>query len=165
MRYFLKFFFLLILFSCAEKNDGLQRITDAHYLQNNELFNNSPCFSPSAFIDGEGFVIRNEQEYLELADSLRTEIYNCECDTATLMEIDFDEYTLLGILTGYGGCYDIVKNISLDEGNKTVIYKIDFEQITNDCPEYYIFYINLNLALIPKIPESYEVEFRVTRDE
>jgi len=158
---------IFTVLSCTEKDEKLQEITDVRYLQNTELFNNSPCFSPAATNIDDGFMITNEQEYLQLADSLRGEIYNYDCDTATLADIDFDENTLLGILTGYGPCYDITRSVLKDETNRKIIYKIDFKRKSVDCPEYYYYiaYINLNAVLIPKIATFYEPEFRVSWKE
>jgi len=50
-----------------------------------------------------------------------------------------------------------------DEKDKRIIYNIDIKEYTGSCIEIYI--LNLNLALISKIPENYIVEFTVNRHE
>ena len=106
-------------------------------------------------------MIGNESTYQKYADSMRIHPLNSNCDTATLKDIGFGKYTLIGILTAHGSCDSLSKEILMDNRNDKIIYTIDIGESLGPCIE--ILYIPLNLALISKIPEHYQVEFEVKR--
>jgi len=154
---------LVLISGCRKDNDTIDQFSDAIYLENNELFNYQTCFSISNINTNSGFIITDDNTYTKYADSMRIHPINSsvDCDTATLINIDFNKYSLIGITTGYGACDTIQRNILYDEKNRKIIYNIDIKEYTGGCILIYI--LSLNLALIPKIPDDYKVEFTVNR--
>jgi hypothetical protein len=154
---------LLLILGCQEENDNIYYLSEVVYLENNELFNCQTCFSISNINANSGLIITDDISYEKYADSMRIHPINpnIDCDTATLVFIDFNKYSLIGIFTGYGACDTIKRNIINDEKNKKIIYDIDIKEYTGSCIKIYI--LGLNLALIPKIPDNYKVDFTVNR--
>lgn len=129
------------------------------YIETSDLFNGSSCFSSSPLMSSSTrIVIRDQAEYDALADSLRRTNSVTDCDTATLMDIDFSKYSLLGRMTAYGACDTILKDITVDEPLKTVTYNIDIKPFNGMCIDVLI--TSLNLVMVNKIPDNYQVEFR-----
>ena len=157
---------LLILFGCQRETESVYELTDITYMQNNEWFNCQGCFSIGQINLHSGFVIRDENTYRMYEDSMK--IYPIsdppvDCDTATLVSINFNEYTLLGMATSHGACDTLTRKIWKDEVNNKIVYDIDIKEYTGGC--VLILYMPLNLVLIPKIPDDYFVEFTVTRHQ
>ena len=119
----------------------------------------SPCFYGITNLSNDNYVIiRNNEAYLNFANSIRIHPYNTNCDTAILPVIDFNKYSLLGRNTSGGGCgatYD--RQILKDIDDKKIIYKINV-QYEGSC---YILIENWNWVYIPKLEKGYSVEFQV----
>lgn len=150
---------LLILFviTGCEKNDEFTEITDkVEFLEPNFF---GTCFS--GFYD-EGYsevIIKNEEAYQDFGNTVRIHPYNLNCDTADLPMIDFNKYSLIGKYTSGGGCsVSYTRQVFRDEKNKKYIYEISAEY-SGTCR---MLIININWALIPKIPKGYTIEFRVS---
>lgn len=154
---------LLLILGCKEENDNIYQLSDVVYMENYELFNCKTCFSIININANAGFVVTDYISYKMYADSMRIHPVNLnvDCDTATLVYIDFSKYSLIGIFTGFGACDTINRKIFNDENNKKIIYDIDIKEYTGSCIMIYV--LSLNLALIPKIPDNYKVDFTVNR--
>jgi len=103
-------------------------------------------------------IIKDEQSYQNFGDSVRIEIYNLDCSTATLPNIDFNKYFLIGKPTDGGGCsatYD--RQIIVNEEDKNLIYKIDVDY-SGFCA---MLITNMNWVLIPYKYFDYSIEFQV----
>ena len=131
-----------------------------HYLQNKDLLNSIGCFNPDN-LSYSGFVITNAASYQKLADSLRLHLSNASCDTATMIAIDFTKYTLLGIKTTYGEGCTIDRSVIWDSDHTRISYNIDIRQTGM---RHGILFIDLNYALIPRIPANSTVVFHVTKE-
>ena len=154
---------LLFVLGC-EKDQNTYKIQDVTFLTNLELFDSVICFSPTFLKKNTGIVITNEIKYNMYADSMRLNPFNPDgnCNTATLVNIDFSKYSLIGISTSYGGCDTLKRNILHDEKNNKLIYEIDIKEHTGEgC--FYFLIVDLNVALIPKLPDDYKVDFSVKR--
>lgn len=162
MRNLLIVLITFFLLNGCEKNEGIYEIQDVIYLENKELFNSITCFSVSNINLSEGFVIADNKEYQELTDSMRINPINpnVNCDTASLVYINFSEYSLIGIMTTYGTCDTIKRKVLFDDSNN-YIYNVDIKEYTGSCNLMLV--MNLNLALIPKIPDNHIVEFEINK--
>lgn len=129
-------------------------------IETDELFNGSSCFwlGRTQFASS-GIVIRNEEAYAAFTDSLRYSNSNDPCDTATLIDIDFNKYSLFGMLTLASACDTISSNLSVDQVAKTVTYDIDIKLYNGNCIDMVI--TSLNLVAVNKIPDDFRVEFNV----
>jgi len=153
MKKFLSIFFLLLVFSCA-KDSSIIEITGNSQFPD-DLFRQ--CFW-SQTREGEEFVIRDNEQLLQLADTFRQASYGADCDTAQLPSIDFDKYTLIFMQTNGGGCSaDFDRKVFKDEENKNIIYEISVTY--QGLCEMYI--TNKNWALVPKVPDDYSVVFKL----
>jgi hypothetical protein len=117
------------------------------------------CFGGLLINDTVGFVIKKNQQYQALGDTCRRLWMNSvKCDTANLPEIDFANYSLIGIYTDGGGC-SVTKeyDLEIDTLNYTYIYFIH-RHYEGMCD---MLIMDMNWALVPAIPENYEVEFRI----
>jgi hypothetical protein len=146
---------------CNKDGDKNFNLSATKYLKNKELFNCVTCFSVINIHACSGFAIRNENTYNLYADSMRIHPLNSNCDTATLLNIDFNKYTLIGIMTGLGACDSITRNIAVDNKNERINYNIDIKESKEPCND--MLYLPLNLMLIPKIPDNYNVVFKINR--
>ena len=159
-----KVFFLLVLvivlISCKKENNNPSEPVDVKYINSGELFNCATCFSPSN-LSSKGFIIKNEHSYKKFADSLRIHSYNpiINCDTATLKQIDFSTYSLIGIVTSYGMCDSMSKSILANSNRTKITYIIIIKEYSGFCIQ--ILYVSLNFALIPKIPDDCTIDFNV----
>jgi hypothetical protein len=156
----------ILIYNGCKNDDNQYVVTEIKYLRNSELFNCSECncFSISNIYSRNGFVIRDKETYDKYADSLRIfpVISKINCDTAQLMNIDFNKHSLIGISAGYGACDSINRNIYVDNKNQKVIYQIGIKEYNGVCIQIYL--LSLNLVLIPRIPDNYKVYFKVYRN-
>jgi len=84
---------------------------------------------------------------------------NTACDTATLIAPNFEKYTLLACFAEGQGCDAAFKRTVLaDETQHKYTYTIEVEECGN-C-SYKI--PSMNWVLVPKLPENYTVEFKIT---
>lgn len=99
-----------------------------------------------------------EKQYVIQSDSAN--IFQLQVsfdDIETVEEIDFSNYTLLG-LTASGTCNAIFKrDVSRNNATKKVIYSIEVMEC-GTCKKLKLSY---NWVLVPKIPNDYEVLFEV----
>lgn len=154
---------LLIALSCNKEGGTNFKLSTIDYLETKDIFNYGNCFLISNIHAESGFVIKDESTYQIYADSMRIQPLNTNCDTATLTDIDFTKYSLLGILTGYGACDSITRDISVNNQQSKVIYSIDIKESTDTC--IYIYVMSLNLALVSRIPDDFAVKFFVNRHQ
>ena len=152
--------FLMLLVSCSKTIDSGYKTGNIVYLKNSKLFNSKPCFSPSNIHAGSGFLISDVYSYAKYADSMRIYPYNSDCDTATLCRVDFSKYSLIGIKTEYGACDSVYRRIEMDDRSRKLRYRIDIIESDDPC---YVLSVDLNLVLVPKLPDNYGVAFEVNR--
>lgn len=150
---------LSLLISCSKNSDSGYKTSDIVHLKNSELFSSPNCFSLSGIHAGSGFLISDVYTYAKYADSMRIYPYNSDCDTATLRRIDFSKYSLIGIMTTYGDCDSLYRNFNMDDRAHKLRYIIDITQYGGPCNDK--LNMSLNLALVPKLPNNYSVEFEV----
>lgn len=144
---------------CKKENENLIK-QDVKYLQTGEIVNCKDCFS-STNASSEGFVIDNEDSYKQFENLLRKDTDNksIDCDTVSLPKIDFNKYTLIGILTVTGVCDSISKSVMTNLSKTKMIYNISIKRPDGFCTDQ--GYISLNFVEIPKPPINYTVEFNV----
>lgn len=152
----------LLAISCEKESGNDYKVLNTVYMENKELFNCVTCFSVVNIHARSGFVIKDNYTYKLYADSMRIHPLNSNCDTATLINIDFNKYSLIGIMTAIGGCDSISKAITVDHITKETFYNVHIAECIGQRTE--ILYLPLNLALISKIPDNYKVEFTVNRN-
>jgi hypothetical protein len=156
---YLILFLFLILFSCEkEKNtsNGPNTSIEAVYL---EPMYFGKCFGSLTVNDTTGVIVKTNQQYQALGDTCRMLwLSSVKCDTAKLPEIDFEKYSLIGKYTSGGGC-SVTKsyNLEIDTLNYKYIYSIHL--IYEGACDMYI--MDMNWALVPAIPDYYQVEFRI----
>ncbi|MBN2487198.1 MAG: hypothetical protein JXB34_14585 [Bacteroidales bacterium] len=120
------------------------------------------CFGGLIVNDTAGIIIRSDKQYQALGDSCRMLwLSSVMCDTATLPEIDFRKYSLIGKYTSGSGC-SVTKAYSLhaDTINKTYVYSIH-RHYEGTCE---MIHSDMNWALVPAIPQDYRVVFIVLRE-
>lgn len=143
--------FLVTLIGCKKDNTKII-VPDVVFLSDF-----GTCFSN--FSEDTPYVIRDKLTFYEIMESVRTN--DSTCDTASIPEIDFNNYSLIGYLT-IGICsIDNEKNILLNESEKTYHYLITINY--NEKPTCKILVATMNWALIPKLPKDYSVEFIITK--
>ena len=154
----------LLLISCNKEDNSPSEPVEVKYLNSNELFNCITCFSPSN-ISCNGFIIKNENSYKEFANSLRIHPLNpnIDCDTATLKQIDFNKYSLIGILTSYGACDSISKSILTNSIRTKITYHIAIKEYSGYCVK--ILKVSLNFALISKVSDDCAVDFNIKKEK
>lgn len=159
-KIFLLLVLAILLISCNKENNNPSELVDVKYINNSDLFNCLSCFSPSN-LSSKGFIIKDEDSYNRLADSLRFHVYypNLNCDTATLKQIDFNAFSLIGIVTSYGMCDSISKSILANSNRTKITYNIIIKEYSGFCIQ--ILCVSLNFALVPKIPDDCTVNFYV----
>ena len=145
---------LLSLF-CCDKNDYDY---DIKYFEIDNLFNCLSCFSITNIHVYSGFIINDNETYKKYIDSLRIYPLNITCDTSTTINIDFNKYTLIGILTEYNDCDSISKEIICNNNTKKINYII---KISKNNELHKILKLSLNLMLISKVPNNYNIEFNI----
>lgn len=155
MRY-LYFLAIILTFTGCDKEDFID-ITDQVTFPS--LFR-SPCFDVFAYSEKDEFVFNEENTFKAYVDSIRIYPVNLNCDTASVPEIDFADYSLLGKYTSGGGCdVKYERKVFKDEINKRIIYEIDVKYI-GTCE---MLITSRNWVLIPKMPENYSFEFKVRK--
>lgn len=71
-------------------------------------------------------------------------------------EINFEENTILGFYMSGGGCsVDVQKNVTRNDSKKEIFYKVEFNE-SGPCD---LGFRSLNLIIVPKIPEDYQIFF------
>jgi len=151
---------VLSIIGCEKKSEDIYQIENPIFLKNSEIFNSVTCFSIGNIDATKGFVIDNSETYKVYEDSMRIYPINNDCDTATLVNIDFIKSTLIGIKIGYGPSDSLTRQIIVDNENHKIKFNIDIALGVK--PDHsLIYYLDLNLALIDKIPEDYDVVFQV----
>jgi len=153
---------VLIDFGCKKDNDQYE-LTDLKYLKDPELYNcsNCICFSITGIYGRPGFIIRDNKTYKKYADSMRIFPINSKinCDTATLINIDFNRYSLIGMSLDFEAGDSIMKAVIVDNNNKNINYDITLKKLNRLL--HTTLGITLNLALITKIPGDFKVKFNL----
>lgn len=111
------------------------------------------CFV-EAGMNGTQWVVRNEAEYEKLAFHF---LSKTDCEASTVPDIDFEAYSLLGVLS-VTDCNSIYSRevVELHEV-KQFIYSVNVEW-AGSCDG---LVTQRNWVLVPKIPEGYTVNFYV----
>ncbi len=77
-------------------------------------------------------------------------------------EVDFNERTLLGLKTEATGCAAFyTRSVLADTDDKRYIYEINVQVGTTGC-DTLKHLVNYNWVTVPKLPDKYEVQFKVT---
>ncbi|MCF8303005.1 MAG: hypothetical protein K9I94_07000 [Bacteroidales bacterium] len=156
MRFLSVIFVLLVALTGCQKDDessladsiGGERI-HADYLDFGK------CFYASSNYDS--VVIQNESAYKALEDSLRAN-NSKDCSDASLPNVNFNDYTLIGKWTGASGCSaEYEREVIKDNTKNIYLYKITVKSY-GLCQ---MLISNMNWALIPKVPPGWKVEFEV----
>jgi hypothetical protein len=150
-------FFIFILGSCESEKacigtDSIDGIIDTTY----EL---GLCFQ---YMHDTSYVINNVVEFKLLRNKIDSLFLASErgCDTAELIVPDFEKYTLLGIFSQVKGCDANYKRAVVDDN---VQHKYIFTVEASSCGNCNYLIPSMNWVLVPKIPENYTVEFKVTK--
>jgi hypothetical protein len=153
---------VLILAGCKKEISNSPELAGVSYLSNGRIFYCIDCFSPLN-ASSNGFVIKDMVSYRKFGDTLNLHTYNqmtqINCDTASLIPIDFNKYTLIGILASYGMCDIVKRNIQADTINLNILYNITIKQHNGFCDQ--MLATSLNFALIPKLLENWNVLFTI----
>lgn len=147
------FTFLTLAFTSCENQDG--PTVEVQFLDGNFF---GTCFSGVYDKKYNEVIILDNQAYQDFGDSIRVHFANRDCSTATLPNIDFTKYFLLGKYTEGGGCsvkYD--RQVIVNKDKRTLLYKIKVDYSGN-C---FKLIMNMNWALIPKTYSDYAIEFQV----
>lgn len=146
---------LLVLFTACEDKDP-EDVTSQVEFEVNIL---SVCFSGFKGSEYKELVIREEAAYQEFGEEIRIDLQNADCDTASLLPIDFSQSTLIGVHTGGGGCKaDYQRTVIWDEAGEQVIYQVS-AVYSGPCR---MAFSHFNWALIPALPKNYTVKFDVS---
>ncbi len=103
------------------------------------------------------FAMTSQNQYEEvMAIFLSDDISVSQCQNATLKNIDFDEYSLLGYRKCGSGCETSFEpTVYLDEVNKKYIFEVDVIE-KGGCEPWVC---SMNWILVPALPKDYFVEF------
>jgi len=104
------------------------------------------------------FVIRNAKEYKTI---LKTDSPHPDCGSYELPPIDFNKYTLMGMMASSGGCREPQTEYYIVKNDSTVNYQFHLKIRQNGLCK-----INFSIqvfCLIPKIDDNAKVEFIVDR--
>lgn len=105
--------------------------------------------------DRDEIVIRTKGEYLDYMEQKRATATGTDCENATLPDIDFDKYSLLGTFTS-GAC-NAVYDRSIDQKGREITYKINVEY-SGFC---FMHVYDMNWVIIPKLRKKDKVIFEV----
>ncbi len=122
-----------------------------------EIFNANLSDLRNHIVYNKEIVINSKEEHQKLLDSIPIETR--ERFNASLVDIDFSKYTLLGKHV-YGGDVSLKKNVVYDKENKKIIYSIKLVSKSNND----IGFTSMNWILIPKIKPEDTVIFEVKRE-
>lgn len=99
-------------------------------------------------------VIKNNTEYQKL---IQQKSPHSDCSNYQLPSIDFNDYTLIGYVSGIAGCDFPKVNHNVIKTNNNYLINIEIQQI-GQCKRNNIIKI---WCLIPKVEESASVKFNV----
>lgn len=154
-QYFGAVISVLLLLGLSSCEDNMTPDNEVEYLEAGFM---GMCFWGFYDKGYEEVVLTDMGSYLAFGDSVRVYIDNLDCSAATLPDIDFNKYFLVGKFTSGGGCsveYD--RQVTADEENNKLIYKIDADY-TGLCS---MLIVDMNWVLIPKKYCNYTIEFQV----
>ncbi|PLX15650.1 MAG: hypothetical protein C0599_16455 [Salinivirgaceae bacterium] len=148
-RYLIYFLVLLsaFAFSCSEDDDPTQTL-------NYELLDWTECSFAFSFQSGDSFIINDTASFNALIDT----IAYTNCVNFDYPEIDFENYTLLGLFSEGGGCeasYD--RSFTRNEDIQNYEYKVTVNY-TGGCD---MLIMHANWILVDKIPENAVVLFQL----
>lgn len=139
----------------------LSAITLTLFAFKNRLLNNEeiiPCqeiiIMCAQGVHGGNYVINNQTDYEAL---LTVRSPHPDCGRYQLPPIDFNQYTLLGVVGGVGGCKSPILEHSVIKNQNTYIFNYTVTQ-RGMCKIGFSFKI---WCLIPKIGNSSTVEFNL----
>jgi hypothetical protein len=115
------------------------------------------CFGGLCPPTAREIVIKSNREYQNLGDSCRIlTLSSVRCSEATLPDIDFKHFSLIGIFTSGGGCSaEYGRSLEVDTITKVYHYAVQ-ATYEGDCD---MLLMNMNWALVPAIPDDYSVVF------
>lgn len=139
----------IIIASCSLRKE----ITDLSKVT--EPVANAQCLYPKSRIEiGSSFIINSSEQFSSLLAFDESPI----CKKSRSLGIDFSKRTLLGIYTQGTGCsVDFNKTISTDILKKRLVYSVDAVE-QGSCKKTFF---SMNWAVVPKIPQGFEVDFKV----
>ncbi|KKM87198.1 hypothetical protein LCGC14_1271400 [marine sediment metagenome] len=98
---------------------------------------------------GKQYIIDSNEEYYSLTENSNY------CDSSDLPYVDFGKYTLLGQYAT-GGCeVKFIREVSYNSETQEYLYSI----IVRDCGACQSMRYDMNLVLVPKLPENSNVKF------
>jgi hypothetical protein len=152
----LPFYYILVAFLLVGCNKGeIYEITDQCSFPEQFI---TPCFYKLGDIYKDRIVITNQDDYMTFQYKIKGNIEGYQCDTVHLPEVNFNNYSILGVVTTGGGCGAIYeRKVYKDTGEKKIIYKIKVDYKGN-C---FIYLQSWNWVFIPKLPKGYSVDFQV----
>ncbi|MCO5252680.1 MAG: hypothetical protein M9949_14825 [Candidatus Kapabacteria bacterium] len=109
------------------------------------------CLDGDKMNDLKQFIFRNQAEYSTL-DTLRVDEIFKNCVSYENPEVDFENYSLIGLLTRTGFC-EIKLNVYRNDAVKKIYYVVD---ITNTGTEE-ILITNYNMLRVPPIQSDYTI--------
>ncbi len=112
------------------------------------------CMLPGKI--GVEHVIRNNTDYQKL---IQYKNPYSDCDNYQLPAIDFNDYTLIGYVSGIAGCDFPKVNHNVIKTNNNYLINVEIQQI-GQCKRNNPIKI---WCLIPKVEESASVKFNVTK--
>lgn len=154
------FFLIMILFlvaSCEQPEETNQNpdLTIAPEFLEPMYF--GVCFGGLYPPTAREIVIKSDYEYQKLGDSCRIlTLSSVRCSDATLTDIDFKRFSLIGTFTSGGGCSaEYQRFLEVDTIAKIYHYNVQVAY-EGDCD---MLLMNMNWALVPAIPGDYSVDF------
>ncbi|PSJ72697.1 hypothetical protein C7N43_32910 [Sphingobacteriales bacterium UPWRP_1] len=111
----------------------------------------------ACFVTENGELVINDAQSYQL---LFSDTANCQNYTPPV--IDFNEKTLLAKRTEVNGCYAFyTRSVNADTDDKIYIYEIIIQVGTAGCDTAKQI-VNYNWVTVPKVPDKYDVVFKVT---
>jgi len=143
---------IILNYSCEKIDNNVDITSQCSFLE----YNFGPCYSLFTDTVNTEIIIRDTNTYRSVFIENNPTYYNC--DTASLPIINFNKYSLIGILTIGSGCsVNYERKILNDKTNKKIIYSISFEYL-GICE---MLLTSWNLVLVPRISDEYTVEFQL----
>ena len=157
--HYLFVFFVVFLFGCTVPQEEISKVEFIDISKDSVLRN---CFVP---LESGEWVINSKEEYEAILQHYNKGYIigkngtSISCKDIARPVINFSEKTLIGKSVGVSGCgASFDKNVYKDTKNKKIIYEIKARG-SGFCMGWFESY---NWILIPKIPEDYKVEFKLT---
>lgn len=134
--------------SCFNKNKNLGAIVENYDL--------GKCF---IILEDSQYVFTNIEDFQLLRNDMDEDFLeaNAACDTAVLVNPDFEQYSLLGMRTEVKACaVEYIREVAIDQAAKKYTYTVQ----AIPCGDCNTVYISMNWVLVPKLPQDFTVDFK-----